>query len=291
MAGGATRAADATGTGEGRIRLGIVTPTYERPELLWRLHRSLAEGAGNDGGVDWLHCVVDDGSAADYADALARCNALTGRLRADRIPNAGALAARNRAIDLAMAAGCTHLAFMDDDDTVVPGGLARVAARIREHPDARWLLFPSVWPDGRTVPWPERPTTVSWFADVVLGRRFGSDNLIVVATGLVGATRFSRRGRNQREWQFLLRLSGKDDRVLVCPDPVQEKRYLPDGLSASAGQGASSPAQIANNVERAVRYWARRPLSPRLFAGACRQVAAAPLRLLGYVATSARRSR
>ena len=122
------------------MKIGIITPTYNRPELLLRLHKTLLVTGS---GVDWLHCVVNDGSAANYEAVRGVCERLSGRLIYKRITNSGPLAARNHAIDLALEAGCSHLCFIDDDDYAVNEGLGAIGRKINEFPDNLWFVFKS----------------------------------------------------------------------------------------------------------------------------------------------------
>ena len=256
--------------------IGIISPTYNRPDLLEQLHRSIATIPTR---VNWTHYVIDDGSDTDYTETFLRCQKLSGRLSTERILNSGPLIARNHAIDKAISDGCTHLCFIDDDDKLAPAGLSSIDARLRESSDEDWFLFGS---SNKTAPrktWPTTPLSASWFDDVVRRRSFGSDNLVVLSSRIIGTTRFSTRGRNQREWTFFLDVSRKHDRVLVCPETLRQVTYQEGGLTDQARQQLDSLEQILNNLERAVRYWLRRPHAKHLLANAAKQTLLTPIKL------------
>ncbi|MCE6959241.1 glycosyltransferase family 2 protein [Cereibacter sphaeroides] len=101
----------------------IVIPCFNRPE---ELRRTLLSCLGQDFG-DYEVLVVDDGSTEDVESVVRemadpRCLCL-------RQANAGACAARNRGID---AARGDWIAFLDSDDTFLPGKLRACAQRIAE---------------------------------------------------------------------------------------------------------------------------------------------------------------
>lgn len=258
-------------------KLGFITPTYNRPEMLERLYRSLLAG---DDSVDWCHYVIDDGSKADYSEVVLRCSALGPHFVFERIDNSGPLVARNRAMDLALQDRCTHLCFIDDDNELLANSRSHIVQRIREFPHIDWFVFRCVREGVIDNVWPLNVTTMSWFDDIVRKKVLGSDNPVVVSSRLVGTTRFSRRGRNQREWTFFLELSRKNDHVLVCPDSIMIESYQAGGLSDIARNNKSSLAQVSNSVERAVRYWLRRPLSFQLFGNVLWQIASAPPKVI-----------
>ena len=106
----------------------VVMPTHERPTLLERAARSVLDQAG----VEVELVIVDDASADGTPETTGRL-AEDGRvtaLRNDR--SLGPSGARNAGI--ARARG-DILVFVDDDDAVLPGALARMVAALGADPD------------------------------------------------------------------------------------------------------------------------------------------------------------
>lgn len=259
------------------VKVGFITPTFNRPAKLVALHASMAQPEMTG---DWCHYVVDDGSSADYTDAFAICNRLSGRLRYERILNSGALIARNRAMAMALKDGCTHVCFLDDDDEVVPHGIQLLYEQLGQSSTADWFMFRSQNDRYANIDWPAEPILASWFDDVVRRRAYGSDNVIVISTRLLGDSRFSAKGRNQREWAFFLDLSRKHDEILVCPQTIGLKKYCSGGLTDQAQNRRPSWEQTCNNVERSFRYWLMRPTSPKLMISLLKQSLLLPPRVL-----------
>lgn len=84
--------------------------------------------------TDWELVVIDDGSTDEGPEQVAALD--DKRIRLIRQPNGGVSAARNRGI---AEARCELLAFLDADDTWLPGYLQAIAALARDFPQARWF--------------------------------------------------------------------------------------------------------------------------------------------------------
>jgi glycosyltransferase involved in cell wall biosynthesis len=123
--------------------LSLVIPTHDRAPLLPRaLGSALAQTCES-----FEVIVVDDGSRDGTADYLA--SLADPRLRVLRNAEAqGAAAARNRGIEIARA---PVIAFLDDDDELLPGFFAEtLAAHARPPaPDLCWTGVVYALPDGR----------------------------------------------------------------------------------------------------------------------------------------------
>lgn len=108
----------------------IVIPVYNRAAyLLSAVESALDQDFGN-----FEVLVVDDGSTDGGPDMAAALN--NARLRVERLPRAGAPAARNAGIRLARG---DFLVWLDSDDMLEPGTLEAYAGTIARYPDAEVL--------------------------------------------------------------------------------------------------------------------------------------------------------
>jgi len=106
--------------------ISIITPTYNRPDLLREAIDSvLAQSFG-----DWEMLIVDDGSEPHARPVVDGFD--DRRLRYVRLEHVGRSAARNRGLELARGA---YIGFLDDDDLYHPDKLAHEIAFLRAHPD------------------------------------------------------------------------------------------------------------------------------------------------------------
>lgn len=252
---------------------GIITPSHNRPDLLVRLHRSLHNTAGD---TDWKHFVVDDGSSVSYTQCINSCSSKSGNFYYSKIPNSGPLIARNVAIDAALTAGCDFLCFFDDDDAIAPPGLPAIERRIFEYSSANWFIFKKLTNPKLVSEKSLEPISVDWFRDAILSRTIESDSLCVISSVMIGQTRFSTRGRNQREWTFFLDLHEKHPKIILCPEALRNSSYLTGGLSEIALKREMSIEQIKNSIERAYRYWKQYPSHPALIKQLLWQTISAP---------------
>jgi glycosyltransferase involved in cell wall biosynthesis len=129
--------------GEGPPAISVIVPTHNRAQFL---ARALASVLAQDF-APFEVIVVDNGSVDGTADTLARF--ADRRLRVIRHPQAlGAAGARNSALILARA---PIVAFLDDDDEMLPGFLAATAEAHGRQPqvDLCWTGVVFRQRDGR----------------------------------------------------------------------------------------------------------------------------------------------
>lgn len=103
----------------------VVIPYYNRPDWL----REALQSVINQTFTDWEAIVVDDGSTEPPGPQAL----LDPRIRYERQEHSGPSSARNRG--LALASG-DYIAFLDADDTFLPGKLALQLEALSAHPDA-----------------------------------------------------------------------------------------------------------------------------------------------------------
>ena len=109
------------------MRIGIVTPAFNVAPWIGDALRSVMAQSHRD----WRMVVVDDGSADATAAVVAGFD--DSRLQLIRQANAGVAAARNRALT---AVAGDALLFLDADDWLAPGTLARLDAALAASADA-----------------------------------------------------------------------------------------------------------------------------------------------------------
>jgi glycosyltransferase involved in cell wall biosynthesis len=129
----------------------VVTPSYNQaPFLAETLDSVLAQDYP---AVELI--VVDDGSTDDSVAIIERY--------ADRLawwtqqPNAGQVAALNKGF---ARAGGTYLTWINSDDTLLPGALARLVAALEADPELALVYGDSLFIDGdsqEVAPLPARP--------------------------------------------------------------------------------------------------------------------------------------
>jgi len=122
-------------------RVSIIIATYNRPHLVPRAVES-AHRAGSDVEI----VVVDDASTVETAEA---CRALPGTryVRVERNQRLGG--ARNVGI---LASSAELIAFLDDDDLLLPGSLDVLAAALDSAPEAGFVYGQAHLGDQDCVP-------------------------------------------------------------------------------------------------------------------------------------------
>lgn len=220
-------------------RFTVVTATRDRPEELRAAIRSvLAQDV-----ADFEHLVVDDASerataervAAEFADPRVRVL----RLRESR----GPAGARNAA--LAEARG-EFVAVLDDDDTMLPGRLARTLAAFRARPE-RVLVggaYEVIDERGTTLA-VVRPPADEAALRALLPRHnpFCHSALSVRTETLRALGGYREAFRYAHDYDMILRAAERGA-VASLPDPVAGYRFHVANISAgrAALQGAYAEA-------------------------------------------------
>jgi glycosyltransferase involved in cell wall biosynthesis len=148
--------------------------------------------------------VVDDGSSDDLEQALAPFGDHVRLLRHKK--NAGAAAARNTG---AQAASGEFVAFLDSDDTWLPGKVIQQVAVMHEYGwDASCTAFVLVEPDGREVVAPDLHTKALSLAELVWGCIVSPGSTLLCRRSLFAKVGlFDTALKRLEDWDWLLRLT------------------------------------------------------------------------------------
>lgn len=113
-----------------RPRISIVTPSFNHGQFIERTVRSVLDQRGD---FDLEYRVLDGGSSDGTLDILRRYE---DRLTWTSGPDKGQVDAVNKGL---RAATGDIVGWVNSDDVLMPGALAKVAAAFAAHPDAEWL--------------------------------------------------------------------------------------------------------------------------------------------------------
>jgi glycosyltransferase involved in cell wall biosynthesis len=223
----------------------VVIPTHNRAGLLPRAVRSALRAAT---GVEVI--VVDDASTDETPDVCAKLEGIR-YIRLDR--NAGPAEARNVGI---RESSSEYVAFCDDDDALLPGGVERLIAALESEPTAGFAYGRAifgrcdgdVW-TGRELPRAVHSGDVYWhlltrnpiFTNAVVVRRSHA-----LAVGL-----FDPNIPLCEDWHLWIRLA---ERYPVCSvdAPVAGVR-APDTLAYRGSLSSNRASTVAWGVK--VQQW------------------------------------
>jgi glycosyltransferase involved in cell wall biosynthesis len=230
-----------------RTKITIVTPSLDQRAYAERAVRSVLDQRGD---FDLEYLVFDAGSTDGTLDVLRRYE---GRLRLVVEPDTGQSNAINKGL---RAATGDVLGWLNSDDLLYPGALARVADAFRAHPEAAWL-------HGRCeiVDEQDRPIRrwVSAYKDFRC-RRYSRRSLLV-ENYVSQMTVFWRRSAMERvgfldetmhlsfDYEYWLRLAKLGDPLFLEGAPLAAFRWYPSSKS-----GSSFEAQADEDLSAFARH-------------------------------------
>ncbi len=174
--------------------------------------------------------VVDDASPPDQARTLA---ALDPRIRVVRHErNRGAGAARQSG---SAATDAPFIAYLDADDSWLPGKLAAQAALLESDPsiDAVHCALISVRPHGERV-FSEKPALLDLETQLYQNRVLPS-SLMIRREALDAVGGWSPDRRLMEDWDLSTRLVAAGRRVVFLPEPLVRFRRMNHGNLSSRG--------------------------------------------------------
>ncbi|HSK51097.1 MAG TPA: glycosyltransferase, partial [Solirubrobacterales bacterium] len=185
---------------------------------------------------DWELCIVDDGSGQpELVAALQRYAAADPRIEFRPVAeNRGISAASNEA--LAMGSG-EFVGFLDHDDELTPDALLRVAQALVADPsldvvysDSDKLTLHGVRADPFLKP--------DWSPVYALGAMYIGHLLVVRRTVAEAAGGFDPAFDTIQDFEFMLRVSERTDRIHHIPQTLYHWRAIPGSIAAGTEQKA-----------------------------------------------------
>lgn len=228
------------------MRISIVTPSFNQARFI---RATIDSVLGQEGDFELEYRVLDGGSTDGTLDIL---KSYGSRLDWKSEPDKGQVDAINKGL---RGLSGDVVAWINSDDVLLPGALARVAGAFREHPDAEWL-------HGRCVIIDEHDRTVRRWVSAYKhfrSRHHTFENLLT-ENYVSQMTAFWRRTVHDEvgyldpnvrlafDYDFFLRLARRGNPV-----------YLEDALAcfrwyAESKSGGGFVAQMRETNELARRY-------------------------------------
>jgi GT2 family glycosyltransferase len=228
--------------------LSVVMPTFNPSE------RHLADAIESVLGQRherWELCIVDDGSTRPgVRKALREYAARDPRIAIELADaNCGISAASNRAV--AMCGG-DYVAFLDHDDLLTPDALLEVARAIDADPsiDALYSDQDKLSARGaRRAPF-FKP---DWSPTYALGAMYLGHLLVVRRSLLANSGGFDSRFDGIQDFELLLRISERTERIRHLPRILYHWRAVPGSIAAGANEKARIPELQARAVSDHLR--------------------------------------
>lgn len=201
---------------------------------------------------EWELCIVDDGSGQpELVDAIERYARADTRIKCRPVEqNRGISAATNEALE--MCSG-EFVGFLDHDDELTPDALLRVAQALVADPsldvvysDSDKLTLHGVRADPFLKP--------DWSPVYALGAMYIGHLLVVRRTVAEAAGGFDPAFDTIQDFEFMLRVSERTDRIHHIPQTLYHWRAIPGSIAAGTDQKSGveelQPRAVSAHLER-----------------------------------------
>lgn len=186
------------------IKFGIITPTFNRPELLKRCIQSVE----NQTYSNWIHVIVDDSTDRETEKLLLGSQKLH-YLR--NSINKGVCYSRNRAIDFLLENGVNYIVFLDDDDFFDQDTLGNAAKVINENSTHKWFVSRKIYNETKKslTEFNKVKESYNYVDDYLIGKSIRRDTTHFIAANILKEKkiRFDEEIRGGGEWRFFAALS------------------------------------------------------------------------------------
>ncbi|HVD39464.1 MAG TPA: glycosyltransferase [Solirubrobacterales bacterium] len=213
-----------------RPLISLVMPTYKtEPKYL----REAVDSVRAQHYPEWELIVVDDGSEAPALEQTMSSYAADPRIRFLPLrENAGISAATNAGLEQVQG---EFVGFLDHDDTLTPDALLRVAQALAEGPeldavysDSDKLTIGGVRADPFLKP--------DWSPVYALGAMYIGHLLVVRTAVAKAAGGFDSAFDKIQDFEFMLRVSERTDRIHHIPQILYHWRAIPGSIAAGTEQ-------------------------------------------------------
>jgi O-antigen biosynthesis protein len=212
--------------------ISVVTPVFNTDP---RWLRACIESVRRQVYPHWELCLCDDASMAEGPAQVLSEYADDERIRVVRLPaNQGIAAASNAAVALARG---EYVALLDHDDELAPDALAEVARWLNAHPDTDLVYSDEDKLDllGHRCDPAFKP---DWSPELFLHRMYTCHLTVVRRDVLESAGGFRRGYEGAQDYDLLLRIMERTDRIGHLPRVLYHWRKLPE---STASAGAAKP--------------------------------------------------
>jgi glycosyltransferase involved in cell wall biosynthesis len=213
-----------------RPLISVVVPTYETDP---RHLREAIASVRRQTYPDWELVVVDDGSGrADTRRAITRAVSRDPRITARMLDrNAGISAATNAGLELCRG---ELVAFLDHDDMLAPNALLRVAQAFDAGGvDVAYTDQDKLTADGRRMDPFLKP---DWSPVYALGAMYVGHLLVARRELLSDSGGLDPAFDTIQDFELLLRLSERTDRIHHIPEVLYHWRAIPGSIALGEGE-------------------------------------------------------
>ncbi|HLH43126.1 MAG TPA: glycosyltransferase [Bryobacteraceae bacterium] len=209
--------------------ISILLPVFNAPAGILR---QAIESVLRQSYPRWQLCIYDDGSSKEGTLSVLREYSARGDSRIViqyGKDNAGISRASNAALEQALG---DYVGMLDHDDELHPNALSEIAALLRSDPsvDVVYTDHDTIDQDGHQIRTAFKP---DWSPEFFRGVMFVNHLLVARATLIRQVGGFDPRFDRIQDFELMLRLSERTDKIFHIPQILYHWRSLPGSVAAS----------------------------------------------------------
>jgi len=212
-----------------KILFHIITPSYNRPELLQRAVDSVLKQDDHK----WNLHIVDDGSSEKTLAYLRHINMIDPRIMVYFLQkNQGVNFVRNFALNRILEQFSEgYVTFLDDDDQLVDSCLSNIEEQIMRYPSYKWFIGNCINLTGEVITKIKCYGRGNYIDDYVFSSKLRGDAIHIISLSAISQSRFTEEFRNSEEWVWFLQIAKNTDYFSFNKN-LKLVDYQVDGLSA-----------------------------------------------------------
>ena len=233
------------------FKIGIITPTYNRPLLLERAINSVLEQDYSN----WIQVVVNDCSEISYDELIDRYD--DQRIFfLENLTNSGVNHSRNKALKHLEEEGCDFITFLDDDDYIANKNIFSIMmSDLTRKSDVDWLIYDVKNMNANEDHKEYQEFDLDYINDYLYGKVLTGDKHHLIRASVAYGKRFTEFVRNGYEWTYFIQLANVNTRYFS--KSVKCIEYHEDGLTKGIQQKKTKNILLQTALPTLV--WFNRP--------------------------------
>ena len=231
------------------MKYSIITPTYNRPELLIKSLESVLSQKNSNNAFDFEIIINNDSPDYDYSTFedkyIVNSKAFSSNFKNNpeqiidinltkikyfkNEKNLGVNFSRNFALGK-VSDDADYIIFLDDDDCLSTNSLENINKYLEKNEFINWLICDTYFDNKKVSSIKKIKKSYSYFFDYLLFKNIRGDCTHIIKKGLAMSSNFSKKIKNGEEWTYFINLKSRIHYLELHAKDIGG--YLANGLTS-----------------------------------------------------------